>query len=474
MTVAKNRTMPKWLDDFIQNLSTSTKIASNDKLAEININDLPKVVWNDETFHVMFDEDGATVLNDFANTVTTIKGAQTIEDVDKELNSKTVVTSKVASNDIFAEELEKVSSYLKIGGDDNGVQPNQILTNTTPTNPNQPETVNVTVNTPTDTQPTDPNVQPTQPVQPDPNVQQQPQPDSNNPQPTTASINDLEKDVTTVESNLDLRERVINLENMISRLAKSIEALTQQEYAHTNPGPVYDNNTAGQELQHAEESAQATSDQINMEHNVDLTTMEGRLSLREKLHQELEDILNIDDEGKSENVTNDEFKEEDFDDLDENPELPKDDNSIDEMNFTDDDIDLNEEDDKDTENVDLTAPENNLTPDITKDELGNDADVSVEDDSSVHPEKKDDIKSPDDINNEDDKKDELKPEENKPITKLNSRDSKIFQNQVCVKCGEKSLVKSKTVGSFVGVYCKSCNAEYAVDTTTGDIFNNNN
>lgn len=121
-TVSNSKGLAGWLDDFIVGLGKKEASAevnnieneeelvadidseeeSIETMATININDLEKIVWNDETFRVHFDENGANVINEFGNSVTFLKGLKTIEEVDHALNSKQVVTS---SDDIQEEEV---------------------------------------------------------------------------------------------------------------------------------------------------------------------------------------------------------------------------------------------------------------------------------------------------------------------------------------------------------------------------------
>ena len=118
----------KWLDDFLAVLSkkeekdievecTYDQRKNQDEkvtIAEINVKDLPSLTWNDEKFYCLFNEDGtATIFNQFTNIVTTIN-AKTIEDVDKVLNSKQVISEK--NNDellITISELRNELSSLR-------------------------------------------------------------------------------------------------------------------------------------------------------------------------------------------------------------------------------------------------------------------------------------------------------------------------------------------------------------------------
>jgi hypothetical protein len=73
--------------------------------AEINVNDLPSVSWNDEEYRVLFNEDGtAEVLNDFGNHVVTLK-ANTIDEVNKQLGDSSIVAKRM-------KRLEKIATEL--------------------------------------------------------------------------------------------------------------------------------------------------------------------------------------------------------------------------------------------------------------------------------------------------------------------------------------------------------------------------
>lgn len=115
-TVTKANKLAGWIEDFISNFS---KVEASDdceiKTAEINLNDLEKVVWNDETFYVSFDENGASIVNGFGNTVTTLKDIHTLEEVDKKLNGKQIVSEQDSELEINAEmqqEIGKALAYL--------------------------------------------------------------------------------------------------------------------------------------------------------------------------------------------------------------------------------------------------------------------------------------------------------------------------------------------------------------------------
>jgi hypothetical protein len=451
MAVANNGKLAQWLDDFINVLGKKDTItASNEKLAEVNINDLEKVVWNDETFHVMFDQVGATILNEFGNVVTTLPGVATIQDADSALNSKQVVTSL----DPFTEELKKISTYLEADVND-------------PNNPIVVPDPNIPAPAP-DASQTPPAVQPIiQPTQ-DPNVIPDP-----NTMPTTAKLNDdeeididMDKDIQNMNNNLDILEKYADLESKYQVLAKKVEALTQQEYAHVDPGAVYDLNIRDAEEQHIQEMMNASQAQFDKEHNTDLTTPAGRISLIDKLSDDMNTIM--DGEIGTESLEA------------EDPNLETEDPALETEDPT-----LNDETELELPSLglELEAPENSGTSlpvgdssydsmnvdnhnniDDIKNELGNE-DVSIPKDEVIEEE----------IPKEIVEKEPIKKEsslDNK-IAALNEKDSKLFKKQICPHCCESELVKENAAGNLVGIYCKACKSEYAVNVDTEEIFKKN-
>ena len=149
-TAGISKGMAKWIEDFVVGLNkkaeneqidtnttptetqtveqttpcdpsadpSTAEYFNGNKIASINVNDLPKVVWNDETFYVLFNEDNgsATILNKFTNVVTTVR-ASNIEEVDEALNSLQVVTSNndnlnlKTAKEISEELMEEVDNH---------------------------------------------------------------------------------------------------------------------------------------------------------------------------------------------------------------------------------------------------------------------------------------------------------------------------------------------------------------------------
>ena len=72
---------------------------------EININDLETITWNDETYKVLFDKENnsAAIINGFGNVVTTLPNTMTIDEVNKQLNARQIVVSSLNKQ---AEEMQ--------------------------------------------------------------------------------------------------------------------------------------------------------------------------------------------------------------------------------------------------------------------------------------------------------------------------------------------------------------------------------
>ena len=102
---------PSWLSDLAGMLQ---KKSEQTVTAETNVQNLPTVTWENETFYVKFDDNGATLYNKFANIAKEIENAKTIEDVDKFLNENLVTASKedeeIEGNDELSKELEQIMS----------------------------------------------------------------------------------------------------------------------------------------------------------------------------------------------------------------------------------------------------------------------------------------------------------------------------------------------------------------------------
>jgi hypothetical protein len=260
----------------------------------------------------------------------------------------------------------------------------------------------------------------------------------------------------------EVNSKVAALENTVSNLLKTVEALSQQEYARqpkAEPG-AYDVGAEQLEQQHFEESSKESQEAIDAEHAIDLTTPAGRVSFKNRLLNSVEQVMNA-----------------------EQPET-----NIYELEMS---YNLGEESPEDFKDPAFKEyiEDGENKPDVSNDNVEVDVvneDVKPEDNSEENKEEGDpELSSPftDDGNEApiEDKKIEDKPEKYQPkddtdednkdkIVKLNEKDSKIFKKAICPICGESSLTKTKTAGIMVGVYCKDCSTEYAVNTENENIF----
>jgi len=223
-------TLPKWISDFAEGFSKNETTADienteQEKVAIINLNDLPNVVWQDETFYALIDPDKkiATVYNEFQNVVTIIENVGTIEEVNDFLNSNEVV--KAEEEEI---ELEKIS-------------------NEDEENSNLLSEADYHLN--------------------------------GEPNDLPSFKESLEDQINKVSSIMELTEKFAILENKISELSNEIIAMKAQEYARTEPEGIYNEDRTKAEIEHFNETAKTTEEKIKKDNSVDITTPRGRVLL---------------------------------------------------------------------------------------------------------------------------------------------------------------------------------------------------
>lgn len=98
----------KWVKAFAQALK-GEKVQSTEvkeyklgkkKTAEINVGDLPKIIWHEEEYRVLFSKDGeAEILNNFGNHVWTLHDTYTIKQVNAQLADKEIVPEDYRQDD---------------------------------------------------------------------------------------------------------------------------------------------------------------------------------------------------------------------------------------------------------------------------------------------------------------------------------------------------------------------------------------
>lgn len=425
-----NSGLNSWMDEFLVGMAQKlnlTKTASDETvevegdvqeeeqevLAEVNIHDLEKVIWNDETFYVQFDNVGADVFNEFGNVVTSLKGVFSIADVDNALNGKQVVVSSTETEDLqanteFEDELAKAVSYLDEAEETiASVDPNEsdIFDQEDATDEDLNDEV-VTL------------AEVTEEVVAD----------------ETAG-----EEVLAEEEDLFTEAIASGFETLEAKIAALEEMVTQmgQQYARSQEVQSLDNGSEVEEQKHYEETAAATQQQINSDNAIDLTTPQGRVELSQHTHEEVTNTEveetpteNTETEVSEPNETVEETTQEETEEVTEEPtEEPTEEAPIEEVPTEEAEV---------TEETAVEAPMEEQIPEATE--------VQTEEEATEETVEEPSIKT------------------------LSSVESNIFKNAVCPSCGEKSLTLSKVASNMQGIYCGGCPSEYAVNLDTEEIF----
>jgi uncharacterized protein YqgQ len=392
--------------------------------AAINVQNLPKVVWHDSTFYVALDaeENNADILNKYGNVVTVLKNVASIEDVEQQLNKQIVAelvdnkkTNRAKAIIKLDDELEKVAdtiNQLEKQADDQNAPSMQT------TDPSINKSVDTVTNTPTNTTS---------------NITNQ-QIDNANQEQTTASIiaklqNQLKNTNKVLKNNqaqIDklqqkvsmYENRTASIKNSIVKIAHTVKKLQDQIHAYINPGNIYDLNCQEQELKHYTQTANESAKAINAEHKVDITTPQGRVSLKDKILQDIEDI-----------------------------KMPEE--------ILTETIEVSPIEKKVNDNINNDTNDNNTNNEVTvittsaatldKDKADIDDNVEIIDDN-------DDIK-------DDDKQ------------YLNNEDSDTFKQRICPNCQHSAaLCLDKKTASIQKIKCHNCHTKFGVDLNTEQIF----
>ncbi|MNM65752.1 hypothetical protein D3C81_772110 [compost metagenome] len=264
------RSLATWMEDFIIGLSKKAEVVEptmpEEEVVEagVNVNDLDRVVWKDETFRVSFDDKGANVINEFGNIVTAVPGAKTVEEVDHKLNSNEIVASELNTEDEIAIELDKIATSLEEEACD-AVE--------TEKETKEAELVEDPIVTP----PVDPGA--------DPNV-----------------VDDSVLNVIATGFE-EIEAKIANLEKQLS--------MFEQQYAR-NPQLEDVSTTAPEdEIKHFTESADASAQELSREQGVDITSPAGRIELSQQTPSPIEQAVTEtevpSDSEEVENTENDEI-----------------------------------------------------------------------------------------------------------------------------------------------------------------------
>lgn len=267
-SVTKNNKLAGWMEEFVNTFVKTTKPEKEDntKVAEININDLEKVVWNDETFYVYFDEAGASIINSFGNVATQLPGIKTMEEVNTKLNEKQIVSSSESGLEIESElenEINKALAYVETG----------IVT----ANEQDDQLAKDYINQVNDSESSsDVNVDFNQDVQQD--TQQEIVTSTIDSTGITVSGLNITDELKSVTAEL-IEEKISGLEKRFEAiLDKKLSTIVEQFQARIDPGNIYDlgDKIQQDEISKFNEEAIETEQKINEENSIDRTNPNGK------------------------------------------------------------------------------------------------------------------------------------------------------------------------------------------------------
>lgn len=255
-----NRKLASWIDDFITGFSKTAE-----KEAKVDVSNLPKVIWEDNTFFVNLDENShtANVMNEYGNVVTTLLDVSSIEDVNAKLNNSVVT----AENKLSAEDEAMYNEFAKIA---DAMEMQMEVT---------PEQHTETVN------------EQSEQIRDNNSVEQQ----TTNVQPMDS---DVENAMDEATGSNDMKHIIAKLDECIEKLGSvdmRIKRLEEQIYAHTDPGNIYDNHAQEREVEHYTETMQNGEDNIALEHQFDISRQDERVYMQETKNAPKEDIIIVDE-----------------------------------------------------------------------------------------------------------------------------------------------------------------------------------
>ena len=467
----RNKEIPDWAQSFLSTFYSTQKVEHE---AAINVKNLPKVVWNDNTFYVALDaeEGNADILNEYGNVITALKNVASIDDVENQLNKHIVAevsdsfklgnvkhTKSLTSMDMSDIELAKVANAINLDfpfnekdslnenslNEKNSLNENNSLNKEASTEEDAAanftnSTNNMATNTRVSTAPTTPdtsaNVSTSTMQTTDPSINQSLNSAANMPQQTNSVADQMDSAAMSAQANFIKKMRIqlanttkslkhqqvqtnklqqeFNLykketEKTITKLARLVNSLQDQMHAYINPGNIYDVNCNEAELQHYSQTAAESAKAISVEHAVDLTTPGGRVSLKDRILQDLGNMYIP--SPLEESIA---------------PSTNKNDDNNNEIEVT---IIQSDDDDNSDKNIDKNR----------------NIDVEI-------------VDANDFVNN-------------KQVLNLNDNDSSVFKTQTCPMCnGKKSLCLSDKTASVQNVICKKCNTKFGVNLNNEQIF----
>lgn len=459
MEIRSRQNMPDWAQSFLSTFYSTQKVEHE---AAINVKTLPKVVWNDNTFFVALDaeEGSADILNEYGNVVTALKDVTSINDVEQQLNRHVVAnnnsdTKLKKDTSQFDNELAKFADSINLDfsmekkADNTSIEADTFTTSTN----------DMASNTGVSTAPTTPDYSANQTSNmqtSDPSINQAVNTAINTPTDNSANTTSQQMENATQASSLKklkvqlastnklLKQNQLQTQKLqkefsnykqktaktITKLAGLVNSLQDQLHAYINPGNIYDLNSGEQEYKHYMQTAKESEKAINVEHTVDLTTPKGRVSLKDRILQDIGEIQ-MPDEILVAPVESTFIEE----------QVVNDDNNEKEELLVEEPI---------MEMPAKKSPIKEITSKEVPDEEPPDKEVTIIDDS-----KNDDGK---DLRN---------------VKFLNKKESSIFKTQVCPICKSKSLALHVKTASVQDVVCHSCKAKFGVNLNNERIFKYN-
>lgn len=486
MSISQNGKFAGWIEEFVSALS---KTASNDIRneneeelvveADINIDDLDEIIWNEEKYRVMFDENGANIINEFGNTVTTLEGVKTLEEVNQRLSEKQiVVNSAVEIPNEIEEEINKAMKYIedpefnKLASEEQVVEEPEIVVTKEADIIEEPEIIIEKKN--------------------------------KEKEKVEAAVKKFE-----VKASKILNKKVAEMEQQLSEsldekisamIESKIDFMVEQILAKVTEGLSELNIFNSQDIkdmekQQYDKSANDTMETINNENDADRTTPEGFFKNYDNNGQEDEELYN--EEDKEEPIIDDLEEDQKDEELVESP-IEKDEPKFDldkELDMEDEEVDEkieeepmandldNEEDEMELEASTEEDPKEYLNKfrkhknikDLRCEKIAEDNGMdpaNIEDYNPSGQSQPEEPQQPKDPQQEmQDQQDNIQNvqagvEDEEEIV---GSDAEIFKTAICPFCANKLNTESKD-GEFLNISCGSCNTKYKVNLNDERIY----
>lgn len=486
MSISQNGKFAGWIEEFVSALS---KTASNDIRneneeelvveADINIDDLDEIIWNEEKYRVMFDENGANIINEFGNTVTTLEGVKTLEEVNQRLSEKQiVVNSAVEIPNEIEEEINKAMKYIedpefnKLTSEKQAVEEPEIVVTKEADIIEEPEIIIEKKN--------------------------------EEKEKVEAAVKKFE-----VKASKILNKKVAEMEEQLSEsldekisamIESKIDFMVEQILAKVTEGLSELNIFNSQDIkdmekQQYDKSANDTMETINNENDADRTTPEGFFKNYDNNEQEDEEPYN--EEDKEESIIDDLEEDQKDEELVESP-IEKDEPKFDldkELDIEDKEVDDKIEEEPMANDLDNEEDEMELEASAEEDSREylnkfrkhkNIKDLRCEkiaEDNGMNPANIEDYNpngqsQPEEPQQPKDPQQEMQDQQDniqnvqanvEDEEEIVGSDAEMFKTAICPFCANKLNTESKD-GEFLNISCGSCNTKYKVNLNDERIY----